>query len=101
MYQLVAAQQASAAKLPAFFQKFQTEERVLNVNKSKITCENTFNEDHVPNEVNYDSNNDKKYFGYFTRFVVRGLTLRLRKTFTYGFQTLFGFGRFCTTSCQF
>ena len=33
MYQFAAEQQTSTAKLPAFFQRFQTEERVLRVNE--------------------------------------------------------------------
>ena len=38
MYYFAAAQQTNAAKLPAFFQKFQTEERVLGVkNDHKIS----------------------------------------------------------------
>ena len=32
MYEFAAAQQTSTAKLPAFFKRFQTEERVLRVN---------------------------------------------------------------------
>ena len=78
--------------LPAFFYRFQTEERLLRINKSEITAENTFNGDHFADKGNCDSNNDKKYcFSYFRRFVVRGLTLRLRNTFTYVFQALFDF----------
>ena len=33
-------------KLPAVFLKFQNKERILRVNKSEITGENTFNGDH-------------------------------------------------------
>ena len=36
MYQFAAEQQTSTAKLPAFFQRFQTEERVLRVNRLKM-----------------------------------------------------------------
>ena len=41
-------------KLPAFFQIFQTKERVLRVNKSKITDEKAFNGDHFETEDNYE-----------------------------------------------
>ena len=47
-------------KLPTFFQRFQSKERLLRVNKSKITSENTFNEDHFETEGTSESNNDRK-----------------------------------------
>ena len=47
-------QQSSAAKFPALFLRFQTEEHVLRVNKSKITIENTFNEDHLEIEGKHE-----------------------------------------------
>ena len=66
-------------KLTAFFQRFQTEERVLCLNKTKSTGENAFNGDHLRTEGNHESSNDKKsLFGYFCRFVTRALTLRRR-----------------------
>ena len=40
-------------------------------------------------------------FGYFARFLLRGLTLRTRNMFTYVFQTLFGFRSFYASFCQF
>ena len=60
MYQFAAAQQTSTAKLRSFFQKFQTEERRLRFNKSKITGENSFNGDHFVTEGKYDLNNDER-----------------------------------------
>ena len=62
VYQFAAAQQSNALKLPAFFLGFQTEERLLRVNKSKITGENTFNGDHFDIEGNHESSKDKKSF---------------------------------------
>ena len=54
-------QQTSTVKLPAFFLRFQIEERILRVNKSKITAENTFNGDHhFEIEGNHGSSKDKK-----------------------------------------
>ena len=43
MYQFAAMQQTNTAKLPAFFQRFQTEMHVLKVNETKITPENAVN----------------------------------------------------------
>ena len=60
MYQFAAAHQTSTAKLTAFFQRCQIEERILRVNKSKITGENTFIENHFAIEDNCDLNNDGK-----------------------------------------
>ena len=60
MYYFAAAQQTSTVKLPAFFQKCQSEERVLRVNKSKITGENTFNGDHFEIQGNHESSKDEK-----------------------------------------
>ena len=60
MYWFAAQQQTSTAKLPAFFLRFQTKERILRVNKSKITCENTFNGDHFEIEGNHGSSKDEK-----------------------------------------
>ena len=55
-------QQTSTAKLPAFFQSFQTEERVLSVNKTKSTGKNAFNGDHLGPEGNHESANEEKSF---------------------------------------
>ena len=62
MYQLAAAQQTSTVKLQAFFLRFQSKQRVLTVNKSKITGENTFNVDHFEIETNHGSSKDEKTF---------------------------------------
>ena len=53
-------QQTSTAKLPIFFLRFQAEERVLRVNKSKITGKNTFNGYHFDIEGDHESSKDKK-----------------------------------------
>ena len=42
------------------FLRFQTQERVLSVNKSKIANENTFNGDPFEIEGNHGSSKDKK-----------------------------------------
>ena len=47
-------------KLPAFFLGFQTEERVLRVNKSEIAGENAFNGDLFEIEDNHESSKDEK-----------------------------------------
>ena len=52
-------QQTSPVKLPAFFFRFQTKERVLRVNKTKITGENTFNGDYFDIESNHESSEDE------------------------------------------
>ena len=43
MYQFAAAQQTSIAKLPTFFERYQTEMCPLSVNETKITYKNAFN----------------------------------------------------------
>ena len=58
MYQFAAAQQASTVKMPAFTLRFQTEERILRVNKSDFTGENSFNGDILEIEENHESNKD-------------------------------------------
>ena len=75
-------------KLPTFFLKRQTKERVLKVNKSEITGENKFNGDHF--EMN-QVKTEKLCFGYFYRFVTSDLALRTRNTYIYVFGALFGF----------
>ena len=60
MYQFAAAQQTSTVKLPAFNLKFQTQERVLRVNKSEITGENAFNGDLLDTEDNHEWIKDEK-----------------------------------------
>ena len=47
-------------EITAFFLRFQTKQRVLRVNKSEITGENTFDGDHFEIEANHDSSQDKE-----------------------------------------
>ena len=54
MHQLAAAQQTSAAKLLAFFQRYQTKECALQINQAKITSENVFNGDHFTSILSKD-----------------------------------------------
>ena len=60
MYYVAAAQQTNTVKLPAFFLRFQTEERILMVKKGEITGENTFNGDHFEIETNHGSSKYEK-----------------------------------------
>ena len=53
-------QQTSTVKLTAFFEKFQTEEHVLRVNKTKSSDENTLNGNHFGTEDNHESSNNEK-----------------------------------------
>ena len=55
----------STVKIPAYFWRFQTEERVLRVNKSKITGENTFNGDNFEIEDNHESTEDDQTLFWF------------------------------------
>ena len=72
--------------------RFQTEGRVLRVNKSKITGENTFKGDHYETEGNMDQVKTNKFcFGCFCRFVTSALTLRQQKIDIYVFRAMFGF----------
>ena len=43
-----------------FFQRFQSDDRVLRVSKTRITGENSFNGDHFGTEGNQESSNNKK-----------------------------------------
>ena len=43
-----------------FFLRLQTKERILRVNKSEITSENTFNWDHFDIEGNHESSKDEE-----------------------------------------
>ena len=43
-----------------FFQRFQSDDRVLRVIKTRITGENSFNGDHFGTEGNQESSNNKK-----------------------------------------
>ena len=62
MHEFAATQPTSILKLPAFFLRFQSEERVLEVNKKKINGENTFNGDSFEIEGSHGSSNDRKNF---------------------------------------
>ena len=56
----------STLKLPTFFLTFQAEERIIRVNKSKITGGNSFNGDNFYIEGNHGSSkNEKTLFGVF------------------------------------
>ena len=101
VYQFAAQQQMNTLKLTITFFRFQIEECVLRVNKSKITGENTFNGDPFQIGDNHGSSKDKKFsFGYFCRFVTSALTLRPPNTYIYVFQALFGFCNFKATSSE-
>ena len=52
----------STLKLPTFFLTFQAEERVIRVNKSKITGGNSFNRDNFDIEGNHGSSKNEKNF---------------------------------------
>ena len=53
-------------KLPTIFFRIEIEERVLRLNKIKITGENIFNGDHFVIEGNYGSSKDANIlFGIF------------------------------------
>ena len=54
MYQFAAGKQTNTAQLPAFFHRFQTKVRALQVHESKITSENVFNRDHFISEGNHE-----------------------------------------------
>ena len=102
MYQFAAVEQTGTAKLLAFFQRFQTKEHVLRVNKSNLLMKTLLMEIILQLKVIMIQIITEKYcFGYFGIFVTQGLTLRLRSTYIYVFQTFFGFCSFYTTSSQF
>ena len=49
-----------SSEITGIFLRFQTEERVLRVNKSEITGENAFNGDLFEIEDNHESSKDEK-----------------------------------------
>ena len=78
MYFFAATQQSSIAKLPALFYRFQTEECLLRVNKSKLLDKTILMEIIVRLKVNMiQLTTDKNCFGHFGGFVTHGVTLRL------------------------
>ena len=62
MYQFIAAQQTSTAKLAAFFQKFKKARQALRVNETKVTSRNAFIDNLFGLESRRKSKNDKKTF---------------------------------------
>ena len=60
MYQFAAVQQTSTVKLQAFYLRFQTAQRVLRVNKSETTGQNTFHEDLFEIEDNHESSKEEE-----------------------------------------
>ena len=60
MQQFAAAQDARTIKLAAICLRFQTEERILSVNKSEITRENAFHGDLLEIEDNHEGIKDTK-----------------------------------------
>ena len=68
MYWYATAQQTSTVKLSTFFSRFESEERVLRANKSKITCKKTFDGDDLGTEGNHGlSKHKKSLFGVFSQ----------------------------------
>ena len=57
MYQFAANQYS---EITSIFLRFQTEERILRVNKSEITGENTFNGDLLEIEDNHEWSKEEK-----------------------------------------
>ena len=52
--------ETSTVKLPAFYLRLQTEERVLSINKGEITGENAFHGDLLEIEDNHKNGKDEK-----------------------------------------
>ena len=91
MYYFAAVQQTSTVKLPEFL-RFQAEERVLRVNNSKITGEDTFNGDYSGTEGNHGSSKEEKIlFWVILQIYDRCFILRMGNTYIYGFRALFVF----------
>ena len=61
MYYFPAAQETVTVKWSAFALRFETEERNLRVNKSKISGQNTFNGNHFGDEGNHRSSKNEKF----------------------------------------
>ena len=58
-----AAHETSALNVEAFFFfKFLTEECILRVKKTKMTCRNMFNGEHFDIDGNHGLNKDQKFF---------------------------------------
>ena len=95
MYQFAAAQQTSTVKLPAFFLRFQTKERILRVNESEITGENAFNRDLFETEDNHESIKDEKtWLQVFLQISYPYFNPQTAKTYIYIFGALLGFCNF-------
>ena len=76
--------------------RLQTEESILRVNKSNITGENTFDENHFEIEASDGSSKDEKTFWvfFFSRFVTSALTLRPLNKNIYVFLSIVWFLKF-------
>ena len=75
-------QKTSTAELPAFFERFQTEEHVLRVNKIQSSDENALMEIILRLKIAMNLVATKKTcFWCFCRFATRALTLRPQKTY--------------------
>ena len=93
MYQFASVQQTDTGKLSTFLLRFQTEECILRVNESKITCETAYNKDDFDIEGYHGQGKDKKAL-YFCRFVIIALTVRPRNTYMCLFRALSDFCNF-------
>ena len=76
--------------MPGTSSEFQTKLRILRVNKSEITGENTLNGDHFGIEGNHESSKDKKIcVVFFCRFLTH-----VRNLYLYVFRASFSFCNF-------
>ena len=81
--------------MPGTSSEFQTKLRILRVNKSEITGENTLNGDHFGIEGNHESSKDEKIcFVFFCRFLTHVLILSMRNLYLYVFRASFSLCNF-------
>ena len=92
MNQFAAPQHISLAKLPAFYQRFQTEEGALRLVEAKVTTENASNGYHFRSEGNHEySNNEKTFFWYFLEICDQCFNPQTAKYVYLRFQSLLWF----------
>ena len=101
MYYIVAAEQTSTAKLPAFFQKLKKKLRILRVNETKLQ-ETLLLAIFLYYKVRQNQKMTKgPFFETAHRFLTCLLTLRPQMQHTSGFPDCFSFCHFLATSCRF
>ena len=95
MQQFAAVQQTNILKLPTFFMRFQSHDRISRVKKSKITSQNTFNGYNFHVKGNHESiKNEKTLFQVFLQNIKSCFNLQTAKFVYLCFSSIVQFLKF-------